>query len=469
MERRVSIMQQVALRSAAAQPPRSMWPALALGLAAFLTNFDVTAVVVALPAIARELNLGISGYAWIMDAYSLALTASLLVAGALADRYGRRIAMLCGNAAFAAASVACGLAWDGPALGVARALQGIGAAFVLTGGIALIAAAYPQAALRTRAFSWLGVISGVAMAIGPTLGGVVASWLGWRWIFFANIPACALVAWGVPRLVAEARESSPRPLDYAGTAMLTAALFALIEALLHAGAAPLERGAGIAAAVLLLALFAVQQRRRARPIFDPAVFMRPEMVAVAALLAAVSIGYWAVLVYLPLLLAAAFGWSSDIAGLAMLAATLPMLVVPPLGARIVVAFGWRRHFSAALAVMAAGDVALIAASSTSGAAVTGLAVLGMVAAGFGAALAHPQLSGAVVALVPADQAGMASALTVVMRQGGFAIGIAVLGALLGAADRADAYALPIAAAAAACVLGSVVAMVLLPAKGGAAR
>ena len=119
-----------------------MMPALLLGMAAFLTNFDVTAVVIALPTVARELGLDVAGYAWVMDAYSLAFTACLLFAGALADRYGRRRSMLVGNSIFALASLACGMAWDGPTLLVARALQGIGAAFIVTGGFALIARVY---------------------------------------------------------------------------------------------------------------------------------------------------------------------------------------------------------------------------------------------------------------------------------------------------------------------------------------
>ena len=201
---------------------QSMTPALLLGMAGFLTNFDVTAVVIALPAVARELGLDVAGYAWVMDAYSLAFTACLLFAGALADRYGRRRALLVGNGIFALASLACGMAWDGPTLLVARALQGIGAAFIVTGGFALIASVYVQTRARTDAFALVGVMSGVAMAFGPTMGGLVSSWIGWRWIFLINLPVCALVAWGVPRLVAEAREAVPRPLDPLGVVYLRA-------------------------------------------------------------------------------------------------------------------------------------------------------------------------------------------------------------------------------------------------------
>ena len=451
------------LDDTAASP--SMWPALALGLGAFLANFDVTAVVVALPNMARELDLGISGYAWMMDAYSLAFTGSLLIAGALADRHGRRQAMLRGNVVFAAASMACAFAWDGLSLGLARAIQGIGAAFVVTGGIALIASTYLQVASRTRAFSWLGVVSGIAMALGPTIGGVVASWFGWRWIFLANIPVCALVAWGIPRLVAEARETSPRPVDYFGMALLTAALCALVEALLSGRTATVQLFLGLVIAVLLAGAYVIQQKRREQPIFDPAVFATPAMVGIAMLLGAVSFGYWAVLVYLPLFFAAAFGWTSDAGGLAMLAATLPMLFVPPLGGKIVVRLGWRLHFAVALVVIAVGNAALVCALILGTAPPPiWLVIPGMIALGLGAALAHPQLSGAVVALVPAEQAGMASAVTVVMRQAGFAIGIAALGALLGCSDRAVSYVWPFAGAALGCMLGALAAVTLLRPK-----
>jgi MFS family permease len=441
-----------------------MLPALALGLAAFLANFDVTAVVVALPAIARDLQLDVAGYAWVMDAYSLAFTASLLVAGALADRFGRRAAMLRGNLIFAAASVGCALARDGMSLNLARAAQGIGAAFVVTGGIALIATAYPQAEARTRALSWLGVMSGIAMALGPTLGGVVSSWLGWRWIFLASIPACALVAWGIPRLVGEANEASPRPLDLTGMAILTAALFALIEALLHGRASQLALVGGCGLALALVALFAFQQRRRVQPIFDSVVFLRPAIVGIAVLLAAVSVGYWAMLVYLPPFLAAAFGMSADTGGIAMLAATLPMLLVPPLGGRLVTALGWRWHFTLALATMTIGSAGFVVALTANAVPSQWLVISAMLVVGLGAALAHPQLSGAVVALVPVEQAGMATAVTIVMRQAGFAVGIAVLGALLGPPDQAPAYVAPFVAATAACGLGVLASLVLLPPK-----
>src|SRR5260370_37864751 len=123
---------------------------LALGLSTFLILFDVTAVVVAMPAIAKDVGLGVAGLAWVIDAYSLAFTGALLASGALADRLGRRRCVLVGNAVFLVASLACGVALGEPMLLSARAVQGVGAAFMATGAIALVATAFPNIALRAR-------------------------------------------------------------------------------------------------------------------------------------------------------------------------------------------------------------------------------------------------------------------------------------------------------------------------------
>ena len=447
-----------------------MMPALLLGTAAFLTNFDVTAVVIALPAVARELGLDIAGYAWVMDAYSLAFTACLLFAGALADRYGRRRTMLVGNAIFALASLACGMAWDGPTLLAARVLQGIGAAFIVTGGYALIAGVYAEAKARTDAFALVGVMSGVAMAFGPTMGGLVSSWVGWRWIFLINLPVGALVAWGVPRLVSETREAVPRPLDLLGVVLFTSGLTALVEALLHGRRSTSHLVAGLALSAAFFAAFGIQQRSRAAPILDPGIFARRAMIGIAILLCAVSVGYWAVLVYLPLFLATAYGWSSEVAGLALLTATLPMLFLPPCGGRLVGHLGWRLHFALAVAMLAAGNAAMALALLWGGATPPLVPTFcGVGAIGVGVALAHPQLSGAAVSLAPPDIAGIAAAATIVMRQGGFAVGIAVLGVVLHDQESATGYLWPFVAAAAASAAGLVAALVLLPPREGASK
>jgi MFS family permease len=194
------------------------------------------------------------------------------------------------------------------------------------------------------------------------------------------------------------------------------------------------------------------------------------MIGIAILLCAVSIGYWAILVYLPLFFAAAFDWSSEVGGIALLTATLPMLFLPPLGGRLVDRLGWRLHFALALAILAAGNATIAIALISDGSAPPLIPTFcGTAAIGVGVALAHPQLSGAAVSLVPPDLAGLASAVTVVMRQAGFAVGIAVLGALLDTQGSAISYIWLFSAAAMASAAGLVAALVLLPAPAGASK
>lgn len=447
---------------------RSVLTTLALGLSTFLILFDVTAVVVAMPAIAKDVGLDIAGLAWVIDAYSLAFAAALLASGALADRFGRRRCMLAGNAVFLVASVACGMALSERMLLAARAAQGIGAAFMATGGTALVAIAFPNVAERSRAFGVLGVIAGVAMALGPTLGGFLASWLGWRWIFFANVPFCLALALAVPRLVAEANDREGRRLDPVGIALLTMSLGLAIDALLRRDGSLALRASCLIAGMALAFVFLWQQWRSPRPVLDPRVFATLAMAGVATLLTAIQFGYWAVLVYLPLFLSAALHISMDMAGVALLAATLPMLLVPLVGGRLATRWGWRRLFITAFGLVAIGDVSLVIAALSDGpglrlaATVAGMAIIGV-----GAALANPQLSGVALALAPPTQVGMASAVTFVVRQAGFALSIAVLGLTLGAVDASATFAQPFALAALVALLGVVAASVLLPAKSDA--
>ena len=189
------------------------------------------------------------------------------------------------------------------------------------------------------------------------------------------------------------------------------------------------------------------------------------MAGVGILLTAIQFGYWAVLVYLPLFLSAAIHISMEGAGAALLAATLPMLLVPLIGGRLAMHWGWRRLFTIAFGLVVIGDVCLVIAALSDGPGIRlAAAVAGMAIMGVGAALANPQLSGVVLAFVPSSEAGMASAVTFIVRQAGFAISIAALGLTLGTVDAAAAFAQPFALAALVALLGMIAALVLLPAK-----
>ncbi|WP_076865105.1 MFS transporter [Bradyrhizobium mercantei] len=451
-------------RSSEIAPQRSNLITFVLGLGAFLILFDVTSVVVAMPGIAGDLGFAVAGSAWVIDAYSLALTGTLLASGALTDRFGRRRAMLGGNIVFLLASIGCGAAASGPLLLAARVLQGIGAAFLSTGAAALVAGAFPHPPQRARAFGTIGMISGVAMALGPTLGGLLAAWFGWRWIFYTNIPFCLTLAFAVPRVVAETHEPGGRPLDPPGIVLLTLSLGLAIDALLRHDAALSLRAAGLIASAAAASAFVWQQWRSLNPVLDPRVFAAAPMIGVGASLTAIQFGYWAVLVYLPLFLSTGVHVSMEAAGVALLAATLPMLLVPLLGGRFVTQWGWRRFFTVAFGIIASGDALLVIAALSADAALRSIATIaGMLTIGIGAALANPQLGSVALALAPPAQAGMTSAMTMIVRQAGFAISIAALGATLATTDSMSAFAPPFVLAAFGAIAGVVAAATLFPA------
>jgi MFS family permease len=305
------------------------------------------------------------------------------------------------------------------------------------------------------------------MALGPTLGGLLAAWFGWRWIFFANVPFCLALALAVPRLVAETNDREGRRLDPVGIVLLTISLGLAIDALLRRDGSPTVRASCLAGSMTAAFLFIWQQWRSSRPVFDPRVFATPVMAGVAVLLTALQFGYWAVVVYLPLFLSTGLDMSMEVAGTALLAATLPMLLIPPIGGRLVTHCGWRRLFTIAFGLVAVGDVSLVIAALSGDPGMRLVAtVAGMATIGVGAALANPQLSGVALAHVRSAQAGMASAVTMIVRQAGFAIGIATLGVTLGAVNVAAEFAQTFALAAFAALLGMIAALLLLPAGSG---
>ena len=188
------------------------------------------------------------------------------------------------------------------------------------------------------------------------------------------------------------------------------------------------------------------------------------MIGVGASLTSIQFGYWAVLVYLPLFLSAGLHVSMEVAGVALLAATLPMLLVPLLGGRLVTQWGWRRFFMVAFGTIASGDLLLVIAALSADATLRSIAtVAGMLTIGVGAALANPQLGSTALALAPPAQAGMTSAMTMIVRQAGFAISIAALGATLRTTEVASAYAAPFVLATIGAVAGMIAAAALYPA------
>lgn len=402
---------------------------LALSLSVFMISLDVTAVTVALPAIQRHLGLTFERLQWVVTAYALSFGALLMAGGTLADRFGRRRIFAIGGVVFALASVACGLAGDGTALIAARVVQGIGAAFMSGSGAALVAGTFEGCA-RPLAHGVRGAALGLGLAFGPALGGLVTAHLGWHWIFLANVPVTLGVVVAVMASVAEARNPAAHTVDLAGMAVFSTGLGVLMFALgagPHLGWTSMTVSTLCAACAGCMVLFPYLEARHPHPLFDLRLFRLPAFAGVSIVPVAASVGYWSILVYLPLFLDRAWRMDPVTIGTTMLPFTLPMLVMPPLAARIARGVAPRQLFAGGLVLIAMGDWALAANLSDYGP--IDLLFAPLLTAGLGAGLIDARITSAA-------RAGMAAGIGATMRQVGYGLGIAGLGAVLGSATRA---------------------------------
>jgi DHA2 family methylenomycin A resistance protein-like MFS transporter len=404
-----------------------------LGLTAICLGFlmitlDATIVNVALGPITRDLGGSLSAAQWIVNGYTVAFAALLLTAGALADRAGARNGFAIGLGVFALGSAICALAASLPMLIASRALQGLGAAWLMPCSLALIAHTFPEPSARRRALAIWGGASGVGLSCGPVLGGVLTSLVGWRAIFLVNVPVAALAAVLLLRHVEETRRHEHH-LDLPGQVLAIASLALLTGGFIVAG----ERGWGSAAAVALLGLglagalaFTVVERTVGRPMVDPILFRRPTFTAAVAIAAIFNFCLYGALFCLAIDLHQTHHLGPLSTGLAMLPATVITGATAFLSGRAIGRIG---EWPAMLAGLGAGAVvaALVAADPTHGALwllVVGAAPLGLTA------LAMPAMTAAAMGSAPAQRIGLASGVLNAARQTGGALGVAILGAVL---------------------------------------
>ena len=402
------------------------WPATVMGLGAFMATFDVTAVSLALPVISEELSLNVSTSIWIMNAYGLAFTVFLIGAGAVSDRYGNRLALVSGTMLFLVASVVCAMSAGLLMMIFGRVLQGFAAAFIVCGGYALMGHIYPEKAQRVEAFAIMGVISGSALAVGPGLGGVIASKFGWTWIFLINVPVCLLVAASALFGMEERKSDSIKSFDVLGIltfgAFLLIASWAMLNGLSIGGADVGLVPMMLTLAALLIAFLWIEKHAE-NPAVNIDIFRNRSFNGLALVPLCLAVSYWSLIVFIPIFLEDVFQIGTQRSAYILLAFTLPMFLVPYWVTGVAKRWSEAKFFSIGLLLVAIGCLGIaIGANSVS----YTFSIAGMVLAGSGAAAMQTQVSGAIIASVPADQAGAVSAIMTILRQGGFALGTALL-------------------------------------------
>jgi EmrB/QacA subfamily drug resistance transporter len=407
---------------------RKWWTLIAVCFGTFMLLLDITVVNVALPDIQIALHSSFADLQWVVDAYALTLAAFLLTAGVLGDMYGRRGMFAIGLVLFSIASLTCGLATSPLMLNLSRGAQGVGGAIMFATSLALIAQAF-SGRERGTAIGVYGAVVGGAVAVGPLVGGAITSGIGWRWIFFVNIPIGVVAVIITLSKVDNAKFSSGRKIDWLGFITFSASLFLLAYALVQGNA----EGWGstmivsmLVASAVLMALFIVGEWKQDDPMLDLHLFQRPAMVGVSLGSFTLSASIFAMFLYLTLYLQEILGYSPLQAGLRFLPLTMLAFIVAPFAGKLTVRIQSRFLMSLGLLLVAIGCELMTRVHATS----SWLALLpGFMVCGVGIGITNPVLASGAVSVVPPERSGMSSGTASTFRQVGIATGIAGLGAI----------------------------------------
>ena len=408
------------------------WILAATVLGSSLTFIDGSALGVALPAIQRDLGVGPAAAQWVSNAYLLTLGALVLIGGAAGDRFGRRKVFLIGVMIFTAASIACGLAPTVEALIAGRAVQGVGAALLTPGALALIGATFPPEE-RGRAFgTWAGAGALFGMA-GPLVGGRLADAADWRAIFWINVPLAVATVLMTLKFVPESRDEDACGLDWAGAVLAMTGLAALTWGLT---AAP-DRGLGepviigaVIGGALLLVGFVVVEARLKHPMMPPALFRSKVFSGINALTLLLYFALGGAMFFLPFDLIRVHGWSATAAGSAMLPFAAVMGLFSGAAGRIADRFGARLSLTVG-PVLAGIGLSLLALPAPGAGYVEG-PLLGMTVLAVGMTLAVGPLTAAVMGAVEPEHAGVASGVNNAVARIAGLLAVALLGLVLSA-------------------------------------
>jgi DHA2 family methylenomycin A resistance protein-like MFS transporter len=434
-----------------------------------VAQLDVTIVNIALPSMAQSLSIDRAGLQWVVDAYTLALAVFMLSAGAFGDRFGARLGFQVGLLIFGLASVGCGLADNSFWLNGSRALQGLGAAAMIPNSLALLNHRFAHdPSQRARAIGWWTAAGGISIACGPVLGGVILQALGWRAIFFVNVPLCALGLVLALRLEQIPGAARGRGFDVAGQISAAIALTALIASIIECrnlGVASPLLWSGIAVAVFFGAAFLLIEQRSKDPMIPMALFRIRAFTGSIVFGKIVNFTYYGIIFGLSFYLQQVLGYSAMATGLAFLPLTAGFFFSNVVSGRLVAAYGPRMPMVLGAAIDACAFALLLSISDHSSYRSL-LPPFILIPVGMG--LAVPAMTSTVLSAVDKRQSGIASAVLNTARQAAGAFGVAIFGALVsGDADHiVDGLRISSAISAALLALGLVIAWTMHPKRRG---
>ncbi|KJF20303.1 Spectinomycin tetracycline efflux pump [Rhodococcus sp. AD45] len=440
---------------------RGRWVVAATVLGSSMALLDGTVVNIALPHIGEELGSGVAGLQWTLSGYTLALASLILLGGALGDRWGRRRVFVWGTVWFAVASLLCGIAPDITFLVVARILQGVGAALLTPGSLAIISASLREEDRGAAIGLWSG-LGGVAGAIGPLFGGWLVEVAGWRSVFFLNLPLAALVVWASVRHVPESRDPHPpERLDVLGSACAVVGLGALTYGLIE-----MNLVAGVVGA-LVLCLFVVVERRSPSAVVPPSLFRSRMFVAANLVTLAVYGALGGVFFLLVLQLQLVAGYSPVAAGVATVPITVALLLFSSRAGRYAQIHGPRLPMTAGPAVAAVGLV-LMTRIGVDASYLTDV-LPGVLVFGLGLSVMVAPLTAAVLGSVPVEQSGIASGVNNAVARTSQLLAVAALPGIAGIntealADPAlfsDGFTIAMYICVGLLLLGAAIAAVLI--------
>ncbi|HEY6144891.1 MAG TPA: MFS transporter [Solirubrobacterales bacterium] len=408
---------------------RKWWTLGAMCFALFMIMLDNTVVNVALPSIQQDLGASISGLEWTINGYTLSFAVLLATGGRLGDIFGRRLMFLTGVVIFALSSATAGFAPNETALVLSRVVQGVGAALMMPGTLSIITDAFPAHERGKAMGTWAGV-SALALAVGPVLGGFLTEHVSWRAIFYINIPVAIGAVAATLFAVRESRDTSVgRDVDYAGVAVLTVGLTALVLALVEGNA----WGWGSTQIIGLLALAAVAlptfvfvENRVKAPMVQFDLLSDRNFLGAVVVALIITFAMMGVFFFLALYMQDILGYSPLEAGIRFLPSTLMIVGVAPVAGRLSDRYGPRWLIAGGLLIVAASlfSFSRIAVDSSYLDLLPGFMLLGI-----GVAMTMSPMTSAAMNAVPVQKAGIASGVLSMFRMVGGSLGIAITGAI----------------------------------------